>query len=399
MADDNAYGICGADPVTHRQRVARGVGCPLSHWSARLRLLVLVMLFLAVTFQSARTQVAERVLPGSPVCAQCSLTARLVATLGSPGDSVLLSDWPLSVGLTLRGHFLADDVTQTSVAVFSDRGDLTRVIGRSGQGPNEFPRATKWFLNRTGDSLYIVANGRVFVYGPELTEARRFSIPIVPRYAVLPNGSVAQLPTASTDSAMSVAVHSASGQPLSRFIVRPRSSAPGCRSCRYTTLSAAQGANEFWLLHSDQYRLERWSSSGVHIESVRIEGSDWRDAWLAEMRNGWGGPTGARVPGLEVARRADGLLLVTAQGPAASGGSPTGAGRPFPRSMAGLAAQQEPGLDQVFDIIDPQRGVLASTRIANRGFVLMADGRHAMRPIEHSSGITQVEIWELVLQR
>ena len=110
------------------------------------------------------------------------------------------------------------------------------------------------------------------------------------------------------------------------------------------------------------------------------------------------GPMGTRRPLLELARRGDGLLLVTSQGPAASGSSSGRGTAPFARTMAGLMRQEEPGIDQVFEIIDPRRGVLARTRIAHRGFFLMADGRHATRLIEHSSGITQVEIWELVLK-
>ncbi len=362
----------------------------------RASLFVALVAYLLVASADAQ-QPRDRVLRGAPVCASCTLSVRLVATLGSLRDSVLLSELPLSVGVTSKGLFLADAFSFAGVAVFDSLGTQREIIWRPGQGPNELPNHAKWYFNHRGDSLFIITNGRVFVYGPDLREVRRFNVTSDPRYALLRDGSIAHLRSAQTDSAMAVVVHSSSGVAFADFVFRPKVMSPSCSGCRQVSMSAASDNNDLWLAFSEPYELQRWTKSGQLTASLKVEGSPWRERWLPQMKGGWGSPRGPTIPIIQLSARSDGLLLVSAQGPSAS--PPMSKVDTSIRSMAAINMRAEPGLDQIFEVVDPARGVLASTRVTQRGLYLLPNGRHAMRPIAGTSGETRLEIYEIVLSR
>jgi hypothetical protein len=340
-------------------------------------------------------QAADRVLSGSPLCPVCTLSLRRIALLGSDSDSTLLSDMPFSVGVLPGPRFLADGISRSELLLFDAAGRLRRVIGRKGQGPNEFPQSAKSLIPTRGDSIYVLAEGQAFVYTQDLREARRFVIPLVPHFTALGDGSIAWFPPMFRDSSLSLGIVSAEGRRGEVFNVRPSSAgADPCMPCRHVSMAPASNPRELWVLHSGGYRLQRWRTDGTLLEVITIANSPWRNSWLDEMRRGWGNPANM-APVLHVRSRPDGLLLVSAQGPSATPRSARAA-PPRPGSLVAQFLSEETGLDQVFDIVDPRRGVLASTRVTQRGFLMTHDGRYVIRLVEASSGITQVEVWEVV---
>lgn len=349
----------------------------------------------------AGRQVLERVISGAPQCERCTLTMRHVATLGSPNDAVLLPAWLLiPPGRTRDGRFLVDGFTHSEVLVFTPSGSLARVVGRAGQGPNEFPRASKRYLAARGDSTYVLGSGRLFVLDSTLTEVRRMNVPLAPHYAVLGDGSIVVMREQyNSDSSLRVTVHGARGELTAAFAVREAlARADACSSCKSISLAAADDRGGFWILHSNGFVLARWESDGRHVETIRIAGSPWHTQWLSEMRGGWASPDD-RMPALEVRRRSDGLLLVSGRGSTSPKRTPLPAAQ-LPRSSAAAAIMaMEPDMDQAFDIVDPGRGVLATMRVRQRSFMLMQDGRHMARLIESPDGLTQLEIWEVVFTR
>jgi hypothetical protein len=342
-------------------------------------------------------QSGERVIGGAQQCASCTLTARHVVTLGSASDSVFLSEGTLiPPGIAPDGSYLTDGTTSTNILVFDAAGKLRRVVGRFGQGPNEFPRGFKWFFPARLDTTYVIVNGRVFVLDGNLGESRRMPVPQAPGYVVMGNGGIATVQRYDLNTALIVNVVAANGARTSEIKVRDAYTVPElCSRCKAVSLTAANQPDQFWLLHSNGFLLQRWASDGRLVESVRVQGSPWHDEWLRIMRTGWGGPDD-RMPALEVRRRSDGLLLVSAQGPTSARDAPDTRSTKMTRSMAANFMALERGLDQVFVILDPARGTLATTRLQQRGFRLMHDGRHAMRLIESTDGVVQFEIWELV---
>jgi hypothetical protein len=256
----------------------------------------------------------------------------------------------------------------------------------------------KWLIPARRDSLYVIGAGLAIVYTPDLREARRFTVPAYPHYTVLGDGTIAWLPPMFMSDSLVLGFASADGRRGPRLALRAAPDGPdACMPCLHFSMAPASIDDELWLLQSGQYRLQRWTKDGVLRETIRIANSPWRDRWLSEMRAGWGNPNN-RAPVLHVRRRPDGLLLVSAQGPTAtpwSGPRP----RPDPRSLVSQFLAAERDLDQVFEIVDPVRGVLASTRVTHRGFHMIHDGRYVIRLVEASSGIMQIEVWELVLTR
>ena len=124
-----------------------------------------------------------RPIDGDPLCPDCQIVFREVATLG--GDDDPGSVWELAGGgecMVARlgtGEFLLGAVTGGGqIFVFDSEGGFSRTIGRSGRGPGEFRRMAAIAAGE-GDTIFAKddGNGRLQVLTADGEYIRSFRTP------------------------------------------------------------------------------------------------------------------------------------------------------------------------------------------------------------------------------
>jgi hypothetical protein len=125
------------------------------------------------------------VVEGDAACSGCDIIADTLAILGSPTDPASIrSDAPVAgcmVGIPERGHYIVSGLVGGGQLIeYADSADVltTRVIGRSGSGPNEFGANLR--LIAEPDTLWVVdiTNGRMAVTDRAGAFVRSFPLPV-----------------------------------------------------------------------------------------------------------------------------------------------------------------------------------------------------------------------------
>ena len=124
-----------------------------------------------------------RLIDGDPLCPDCEIVFREVATLG--GDDDPGSVWERAGGGECmvaglgNGEFLLGAVTGGGqLFVFDSEGRFSRTIGRSGRGPGEFRRMAALAVGE-GDTIFAKddGNGRLQILTADGEYIRSFRIP------------------------------------------------------------------------------------------------------------------------------------------------------------------------------------------------------------------------------
>ena len=131
-----------------------------------------------------------------PDCARCAIRLVPLVTMGSLSDSVVLEDMP-SLEHDSKGRFYA---LTTQILMYDERGRLSRVIGRRGNGPAEFRNIADIRVG-AGDSLFVLHDRQLTVFdsagrvGRNVTFEIPWSISNAQLAGVVPEGViVAQYP-------------------------------------------------------------------------------------------------------------------------------------------------------------------------------------------------------------
>ena len=124
-------------------------------------------------------------------CSGCRLTKRVVASLGRPGDSVLVMPNSRVVRLGANRYLAAPVSVPGQLAIFKSDGTLERVVGREGGGPLEYSRYLGPIIESTPGTAIVVdrRNARLMLVD-SLGKARPYGRTAAPVYggAALPDG-------------------------------------------------------------------------------------------------------------------------------------------------------------------------------------------------------------------
>ena len=218
----------------------------------------------------------DRSLPLTPVCPSCQLELEPLLTFDSREDSHALV--PLVQGLTFdaRRRVWMAMGARGPVHVFGANGELEGTVGRQGQGPGEFtaPMAVVAF----GDSVAVFdpGSGLVSIFDMELGFARSIRVPgqvfrgvAGEGSVVIENGSIqtreaAGYPFHVLDLSTGEVLRSFGGEPGGAFGPRDLPLMVGF-------IDRDPVSGDVWTSLRHRPVLQRWDSSGRHIETVELE--------------------------------------------------------------------------------------------------------------------------------
>ena len=179
---------------------------------------------------------------------------------------------------TESGTFVTASLDRTQIAEFGPDGRLTKVIGRSGQGPGEFGVATDP-VPGPGDTLFVgdLGLGRISMFGPDRALAGTLPMPFFGGPAfVMPDGSFLVAAQIRTNELIGYPMHvvDREGRVVRSFGTDEPQYRPDLRYILTRKVAPGQDGT-VWGIAPARYILERWDPfTGELLQSTRIR-SDW----------------------------------------------------------------------------------------------------------------------------
>ena len=333
------------------------------------------------------------VVPDTPSCPRCSLELTRIVTIGQSGDSISPDLYATVARSSANRYFVAPIDVPGAIGVYDQRGRLTGIIGRSGQGPGEFREISVLKMDRA-DSLYVYdpANSRVTVYTPELRVARIVRVPFtgVVDFAPLPKGEIVVSAANRTADMAGISFHilSPDGARIRSF---GTSTAPiGPRDALERRRIFASNRGELIATAENRYDREQWSVTGANTLVVQR-----RPEWFPPRRTGatvnilaerpvpivtgaWEAPNGLMWARIDVAARDWKPMW-----------------RPGEPERSISTADHTRLIDTILEVIDPQTGrIVASQRIDVPLKRFFGDG-FTFSHREDSLGYRSIDVWAL----
>jgi hypothetical protein len=300
-------------------------------------------------------------------CPECSVHLELEVTLGD-------RDGPGGVGYSVGvardeagRYYLSHVYSRHELLVFDADGSLLEVVGRAGEGPGEY--AVVSLVSVTdGDTVRIFDNGlrrlTVLAPFPDLSVVRTtpMEAPVGGnRTVVAEGGELVTSGRVPTPESVGLPLHrlSSEGALIRSFGAEDPVVAPGQEPALSRVLAWAQGGGEVWVVHPDEYRIERWTLDG---EKVR----EWNrtPSWLEPGQEGWvlapGRPPPTRIQA--VAEDGEGRLWVLAHVPGEDWESAL-LEREGPEGPVYEPRDFERLFDTVVEVIDADGRLLVSERV------------------------------------
>lgn len=353
----------------------------------------ILLLLLASTGAQAQETVP---VPDEPACS-CWLEAELVTTLRDDDGRAGLSN-PLVVERTAGGQYLVVPANrQAAVLLFDSLGAFVRLVGRPGEGPQEF-RGVMAIQPGLADSVLILdaGAGRMAVLDPTLTVVRTTRIPVTSAWfgttevgdivvqTAIPRGA-AQDRIRVFDRAMTPVRSFMSGEPVGLRVP--------VESLRRRLTVSMDG--HVAVAHNDRYAVELWTVSGQHLETL-TRSPDWfQPAPIS--------PAGSRQPPsprLETPRiDAEGRIWTVSHVPDPEWEDALADVTDlYGRTAVGVREGAESSLlDSVVEVLDPESAtLLASLRIDAHVVFISSDG-FAASYRQDDLGQPYIDIWKFTL--
>ena len=348
-----------------------------------------------------------RVLNGIPACGSCTLRVepRLVIQTPVNAPDLLRDNTSPYVRRDRLGRFILHGASG-GILVFDSLGRFQNAPLRVGMGPDEIPPPGGPFMHEGPQGLTLFTGFRYMVVDDAFRELSRGPLPPLPKdrgRLVLADGShlfVGWHRAASGTSQPAqrlLATHSLSHTGRSStWELTTRAANNVCMFCGEVTVAAARSAGDFWVLTYGTYQLEKWTTAGGGrmLARYNVAGAPWfgraRAEWLKDIREAV--RMLPRVPEMALRERSDGLLVVASRGLRSRSIARTGP--PARATFLDILLKLEPVSYSQFDIIDPSKGILASTTIEGRDLRLI-DERFAVRFFYDATGTVRAEIWEI----
>lgn len=217
-------------------------------------------------------------IDGNPLCPDCEIAFRVIATLGGDDDPGSVWDRAAGRGCMVSrlssGEFLLSGVVGGGqVFLYDSDGGFSGTVGRRGQGPGEIRGMARLWVG-PGDTLFVAddGNGRLQVLTSSGDFVRSFSVPApYRRFARLNDGTfVFHGPMLNPNDPVFHLVD-AHGVEMRRF--RPsRVAAPDTELGIVTPRAGSGGA--FWTASGWRYAIEEWSDSET-LERTLVRDVPW----------------------------------------------------------------------------------------------------------------------------
>lgn len=350
-----------------------------------------------------------RMEPGA--CRSCVVRLTPVAIVGSATDKELLREGDRLLALR-DGGFVAWG-GDGPLLRYDAKGRYVGTLGRTGEGPGEYESVRSATLAR-GDSVAIFGYGRLTIISATTGRGRTTRSPGAIqafRLRMLPSGDAliqhyAGAPGPFVVVAPDGTVRKSFGPPAGQVTLPGNRQMPDYDAQQYLIATAPSGG--FWAASINyRYGLQRWSTSGAVLQTIRRVPSWWPTHDFAALRRYQTATAGNARPlpyalGLWVDRR-DRLLMMTRVADANWKPDPK-APKPRESEREGPYVPWEPTggysryFDTVLDIYDGTSGeLLGSWR--NDDFLGEPIGQDliAVRR-EASDGVLSYHVWRLVVE-
>jgi hypothetical protein len=193
------------------------------------------------------------------------VTVRRVALIGDVDGPRAIPGAPIAAAGDSRGNiYVAFETEPYRVHVFDSRGQPLEVLGSRGGGPGEFRDISAIAID-TRDSIFVFddGNARISVFAPDGRFTRSVPLPMYVLEARLIGDLFILNSHVRTPELVGLPLHTAStdGARLISFGAEPaafRSDAPRLLD-RWIAIADPGSA---WVMHSQRYRLERWTTGG-----------------------------------------------------------------------------------------------------------------------------------------
>jgi hypothetical protein len=372
----------------------------------------------------------EQLVPDEEACPACEIVVTHSVSLGEVDGPGALSGFPRSVASDSQGRFWV--VYLDHMMVFSQDGSLEREVGRQGQGPGEFQDPVS--IVPIADSMLVLDQNRMTVYGPSLEYVRTLTLPLAPdRSMGLPGLAVIQWPDRVVLNGLFNSPELA-GWPLHLIdasgsrpeIIRSFGSNGGVllprgreeieadpargiprlspkRMLRYRMSVGVDG--RLTVGHSYEYRIEAWDPDGEDLVQLRRQ-PEWfpeREdprAWRSVSTSGR--PADPFLRGLRTDR--EGLLWAIHHVPGENVEPRTDEPRPQGPVVVGAASsgdldfsRSREASDTMIEILDlGRREVIARRRLDTPIDLVLGDGR-LVAYAESDIGVPRLDVFSVTL--
>ncbi len=219
-----------------------------------------------------------RLIDGDPICPDCQINFRHVATLGSEADPA--SVWEGAAGsecmvaqLSTGKFVLGGVASRGDVFMYDDQGRFIRSISRQGQGPGELTSRAR-ILVSAGDTLWVADDGnvRMQVWTAAGQHIRSFSMPAPYRaFTRLNRGDIVfDGPVDRTGDPMYYVL-----SPLGEELDRVGESKSREVDLEWSVLARRRGpGGGFWASSIWHYAIEHWDSGGS-LSGTLVRDAAW----------------------------------------------------------------------------------------------------------------------------
>jgi len=228
-------------------------------------------------------------LLGGQAARVCAIEIRPLVLLGAKDDTISAFEFPTIAKDREGRYFVSPDASRGRVMVFDSKGQLRRLLGRVGDGPDEYRWAESVRTLKDG-SLQVVdpIAGRLSQYDAalRLRGERRLLRGIHDAWPG-PGDSIVGLGFAMGRQSIGLPLHVlASDGTLARSFGNVRSATlftpeSEVRAARHVVLGPD---STFWLAPFHEYRLEQWNVDGRRISSLAIP-TNWFESWLRRPKD------------------------------------------------------------------------------------------------------------------
>jgi len=226
-------------------------------------------------------------VPDRISCAACRIEAVSVIKLGGGTEKEGLIGSDPMLARDSRGRFLiAPSANGNDILVFSKDGRLEQTIGRKGKGPGEFEEIRRIWVG-PGDSVHVFDWDRYTLFTPDFSVARTSGVGNLPWDAIfLRNGESIQQKNSAAQNALGYPMHlvSPTGQIRKSFGAERPTFEVRDGYASYRTL-ARSSLGGYWSALHTEYRIDRWDTTGVLLQSVR-RSVEWFRPWQGPKRGG-----------------------------------------------------------------------------------------------------------------
>ena len=351
------------------------------------------IVLLCVAIAGCRAEAPPTEASGPCPAGDCRIELEHITRITDADDPGILPGGVVWIQETEAGTFVSASLDMAQIAEFGPDGRLTRVIGRSGQGPGELLRL-RTLIPGPGDTLFApdMGQGRITIFGPDRAPTGTFPMPFLPDL-VMPDGSFLVASQIGRSETIGYPMHvvDREGRVVRSFGTDEPQYRPDLNSILTRKVAPGQDGT-VWAMAPARYILERWDpSTGERLQSTRIP-SDWFRESIEPYTDEMVRPP-PRVAGLW--EDEDGLVWTIVQDADADW-------EPSPRANEHRPVERREWdrlHDWVIEVVDPGSGRVLASRRFSETLWYRPPSRILVSPVDTILTIVAYDVWKPTLQQ